>query len=686
MKSVSVLPAFVSQDADLKAKDSALSNDAVNDSEGFSSLVDKHLNEGADSQSAKDNPSQQQSEAAKADKEIAANGKKHQDTSSQRQESDSQTPVNAQDKSTDKTIEKQANKADTEEQLTNNENEALAESEQFISLLYNSDQTLNDSKQQGRQHSKTSDVGNTNTSANTQNMPVSDAENISEDEASKRGQESTKVLDNAQRGIEQPAEHKLKAFSNDELLKHAQLKGHNALSAELSGQALKDYQAALQSKQAGVSSDSITSEQLLKSQLAEKDLNNKVSDIAASVSKASNGLFKEKQDPGLYQLPVEPIVKGEIKATADTAAALKAAQVTSELKPIAEKATLTVETKADSDAKLAAELTSIAKGANIAAEQLNAKAEKGEGKVEFSSSLANNGQSTKANHEKVVAERSSANVAVNENTSKEQPVKQPAITSAPAQAIQHSQNPQKEQLGTNDQQAFDEAVDEYAYTDSNLLAQTKSKLQPEQNGIKTVDSFNLRSAAEIHSQALQANQLKQSNDAYAEHQAAEVLNHNVATDVAQIQKNNVQLQQETISIFRKDFTEAVKDKVMVSINQKLQQFDITLDPPEFGNMQVRVNLQGEQAAVNFVVQNQQAKDALEQNMHKLKDMLAEQGVDVGGANVEQQSQQQGSEEEAGRGAKGELSLAKQNTDEHTVEHVLSAQLFDSSATGVDYYA
>ncbi len=85
MKSVSVLPAFVSQDADLKAKDSALSNDAINDSEGFSSLVDKHLSEGADSQSAKDNPSQQQSEAAKADKEIAANGKKHQDTSSQRQ-------------------------------------------------------------------------------------------------------------------------------------------------------------------------------------------------------------------------------------------------------------------------------------------------------------------------------------------------------------------------------------------------------------------------------------------------------------------------------------------------------------------------------------------------------------------------------------------------------------------------
>jgi flagellar hook-length control protein FliK len=33
------------------------------------------------------------------------------------------------------------------------------------------------------------------------------------------------------------------------------------------------------------------------------------------------------------------------------------------------------------------------------------------------------------------------------------------------------------------------------------------------------------------------------------------------------------------------------------INQNLQKFEITLDPPEFGNMQVRVNLQGVLASV-----------------------------------------------------------------------------------------
>ena len=100
-------------------------------------------------------------------------------------------------------------------------------------------------------------------------------------------------------------------------------------------------------------------------------------------------------------------------------------------------------------------------------------------------------------------------------------------------------------------------------------------------------------------------------------------------------------------------------------------------------MQVRVNLQGEQAAVNFIVQNQQAKDALEENMHKLKNMLAEQGVDVGGANVEQQNQ---GEHNAKDNTNNASSFTSKQDDEVDVKQILSAKLFDSSATGIDYYA
>jgi len=167
-------------------------------------------------------------------------------------------------------------------------------------------------------------------------------------------------------------------------------------------------------------------------------------------------------------------------------------------------------------------------------------------------------------------------------------------------------------------------------------------------------------------------------------QASEIFNLTGSSEVSQNQKTNTQLHQETISIFRRDFSDAVKDKVMLMISQKLQQFDITLDPPELGNMQVRVNLQGEQATVNFVVQNQQAKEALEQNMHKLKDMLAEQGVDVGDSNVEQESQQSDKEETTGDNQNRLMTNTSDASD--VLEHNLSARMLDTSAKVVDYYA
>ncbi len=177
----------------------------------------------------------------------------------------------------------------------------------------------------------------------------------------------------------------------------------------------------------------------------------------------------------------------------------------------------------------------------------------------------------------------------------------------------------------------------------------------------------------------------QINDSYVSQQSAELLSYSVASDTAQIQKNNVSLQQETISIFRKDFADALKDKVMLVISQKLQQFDISLDPPELGNMQVRVNMQGEQAVVNFVVQNQQAKDALEQNMHKLRDMLSEQGVDVGDANVEQQAHQSSDEETYSNNSDNSTLMDEDEMIQS--QTLLSAQTLDNnSANVVDYYA
>jgi flagellar hook-length control protein FliK len=224
--------------------------------------------------------------------------------------------------------------------------------------------------------------------------------------------------------------------------------------------------------------------------------------------------------------------------------------------------------------------------------------------------------------------------------------------------------------------------------------QQKLVAQPEaqnEDGVfvedKAITNTKIAPSANRHLTDVSGN-VTQTPQHITEQQSAEMLNPSLATDVTQNQKTNAQLHQETISLFRKDFTEAVKDKVMLMISQKLQRFDITLDPPELGNMQVRVNLQGEQAVVSFIVQSQQTKDALEQNMHKLKESLAEQGINVGDANVEQQSQQSANDEGslAGNNSQMEGEIDNMAEANDVVAHTLSAQMLDSSTASVDYYA
>ncbi|MFT6919667.1 MAG: flagellar hook-length control protein FliK [Cognaticolwellia sp.] len=158
----------------------------------------------------------------------------------------------------------------------------------------------------------------------------------------------------------------------------------------------------------------------------------------------------------------------------------------------------------------------------------------------------------------------------------------------------------------------------------------------------------------------------------------------LTTNTVSTQKSFATMQTETIAIYRKDFADAVKDKVMVMINQKIQQVEIQLDPPEMGNIHVRVNLQNEQAAVQFVVQNQQAREALEQNMGKLRDMLAQNGVDVGEANIEQREAKEqnghGFDGQSNSGQNAQSAEANFSENDNAMVNVLKA-----SSTGIDYY-
>ncbi len=84
----------------------------------------------------------------------------------------------------------------------------------------------------------------------------------------------------------------------------------------------------------------------------------------------------------------------------------------------------------------------------------------------------------------------------------------------------------------------------------------------------------------------------------------------------------------------------LKDRVMYQVQQKIQTAEIRLAPEELGSVQIKVNLQQDQLSVQFVVQQAQAKEALEQQMPRLKELLQQQGVELTDSQVSQQQQQQ----------------------------------------------
>ena len=81
--------------------------------------------------------------------------------------------------------------------------------------------------------------------------------------------------------------------------------------------------------------------------------------------------------------------------------------------------------------------------------------------------------------------------------------------------------------------------------------------------------------------------------------------------------------------------------------------EIHLTPPDMGPMEVRVQVQQEQAHITVHSANPAVRDQLEQHSHRLRDMLSEQGLSLDQFDVSDSSQQQAGEDDAREGNRGD---------------------------------
>ena len=138
------------------------------------------------------------------------------------------------------------------------------------------------------------------------------------------------------------------------------------------------------------------------------------------------------------------------------------------------------------------------------------------------------------------------------------------------------------------------------------------------------------------------------------------------------------------------WSEAVVDRVMVMSSQNLKSAEIQLDPAELGRLEVRISVNQEQSQVTFASPHAGVREALDSQMHRLRELFAQQGMNQLDVNVSDQSLSrgwQGQEGDGGGRNGGSSADSRGMDDEPHVSAVDAARTTSVSARGlVDYYA
>ncbi|RMN24800.1 Flagellar hook-length control protein [Pseudomonas coronafaciens pv. zizaniae] len=116
------------------------------------------------------------------------------------------------------------------------------------------------------------------------------------------------------------------------------------------------------------------------------------------------------------------------------------------------------------------------------------------------------------------------------------------------------------------------------------------------------------------------------------------------------------LMNQPLAMHQSGWTEGIVDRVMYLSSQNLKTADIKLEPAELGRLDIRINMApDQQTQVTFMSAHLGVRDALENQMSKLRESFVQQGlgnVDVNVSDQSQQQAQQQAQEQASRAQRG----------------------------------
>ncbi|WP_339453656.1 flagellar hook-length control protein FliK [Pseudomonas sp. EA_5y_Pfl2_R50] len=152
-----------------------------------------------------------------------------------------------------------------------------------------------------------------------------------------------------------------------------------------------------------------------------------------------------------------------------------------------------------------------------------------------------------------------------------------------------------------------------------------------------------------------------------------------------------------IAMHQNGWTEEVVNRVMYLSSANLKSADIQLQPAELGRLDIRVNMvPDQQTQVTFMSAHPSVREALDGQMHRLREMFTQQGMGQVDVNVSDQNrgwQGQQGQEQAQQGQSGRTSAAGGRLDSAD-EELAPAAIAEAAAqttsvigtSAVDYYA
>lgn len=121
---------------------------------------------------------------------------------------------------------------------------------------------------------------------------------------------------------------------------------------------------------------------------------------------------------------------------------------------------------------------------------------------------------------------------------------------------------------------------------------------------------------------------------------------------------------------KEQWAPALSSRIVTMVADNIQQAEIHLDPPELGSMEIKMQLNQEQTSIQVQVQSPQVRDVLEANAQRLRDALAEQGLELAGFDVSQQQSESGQggqqhDAPAGDSGNADTLMAAEDSDSAT---------------------